>query len=199
MSRLILGMTGLAGSGKDTAAARLIDGGGFVRLALGDELKRNLYILNPPVPLDSSYIQLADLVDTLGWDQAKAYPVVRSMLQRLGSDAGWQFHGKSLWTSRLDAKIAELDDDQDIVVTDVRMPHEARWIRSIGGVVIKVTRQRALEQLTPEQRTHISEQGIADPDHLVTNDTSIADLHRAMDRIVELLRENNDPTLGRSA
>src|SRR5690606_15916574 len=141
----------------------------------------------------NTYIQLSDLVDTIGWDAAKAYPAVRSMLQRLGSDAGWQFHGQDLWTSRLDARIAELPEDQDVVVTDIRMPHEARWIRGLGGVVIRVTRLSALHRLTPEQRAHVSEQGVGEPDVELANDGSVAELHAAMDDIVDAIRRRLAP------
>lgn len=188
-SRIILGMTGVAGSGKDTAAAGLVADHGFVRLAIGDELKQALCLVDPPVPFREpdgsiSYIMLAELVDKAGWDQAKQHPLVRSMLQKMGSDAGWQLHGEALWTSRLDARIAELDPDQDVVVTDIRMPHEAHWLRGIGGSIIRVTRQAALEGLTPEQRAHVSEQGIADADHETANDGSVEDLHEAVLQVV---------------
>lgn len=182
-SRIIFGMTGIARSGKDTAADFLVRDYGFARIALGDALKKNLYLLNPPIPMGASYTMLAELVDEVGWDQAKKHPMVRSLLQRQGTEAGWQFHREDLWTSWVDRWIAEREPDQDIVITDIRMPHESRWLGSIGGSLVLVTREAALEQLTPAQRSHISEQGAGLPDHEIANNGSLEDLHRAIQHV----------------
>lgn len=146
----LIGLSGYAHSGKDTAAKALIDAG-WQRRAFADTIRDVLYRLDPlinlggpnPTPATpalarpAEVIRLSALVDMIGWGQAKnRHPEVRELLQRLGSDAGREVLGHDIWTR------ATLDNlpDHRVVITDVRLPAEANAIRARGGLVVRVVR-----------------------------------------------------------
>src|SRR4051794_16838163 len=82
----LVGLTGYARSGKDTAAQVLINKG-FNRVAFADPMKNMLYALNPIV-VECSELRLREIVDRDGWEGAKRLSEVRELLQRVGTDAG---------------------------------------------------------------------------------------------------------------
>lgn len=180
--RTIIGLTGYAGSGKDEAAKALIEQRGFVRIGFADILKEVAYKLNPIIGFTpiASYIRLVDAVDTLGWDDAKREsPEIRSLLQRLGTEAGREVFGESFWIDRAMDRINKLPHYQAVVITDVRFPNEAAALRFYGGKIVRIIRNGV-----GAVNGHISDQGINDigVDHVIANDWTIADLHH---RIIE--------------
>jgi ribonuclease HI len=188
---LVLGMTGLARSGKDTVADRLVERHGFTRFAMADKLKVAALALDPLVPdLRSNAppcappLRLSEVVSAVGWHDAKAQQEIRRTLQRLGSEAGWMLHGEALWTHHVQFGIDALPADAPIVITDVRMPYEDHWIHAMGGLLIRTIRPQASE-LTGEQRTHISEKGDLTIDFVIDNDGTIEDLHAEVDGLAE--------------
>lgn len=153
---MILGLTGLAGCGKDTAAAHFVARHGYERRAFADPMRDALYRLNPIVRLHGHDRRLAQLVDLAGWDAAKRQvPEVRALLQRFGTEVGRAMWGEDFWVERATAGACPGDR---LVFTDVRFDNEAAAIRALGGRVIRIDRPGAgLEGTTA---THASEQGV---------------------------------------
>lgn len=140
---MIVGLSGYAQSGKDTVGATLVENYGFTRYAFADALKECVYRLNPAVrhlcPTDmrfGEYLRVQDLVDSMGWEQAKKEPEVRRLLQVMGTEAGRQVLGDNIW---VDAVLNKVGDD-DVVITDCRFPNEAQAVKDRGGYVVRVTR-----------------------------------------------------------
>lgn len=145
---MIIGLSGYAGSGKDTAAQGLIERG-YTRIAFADVLKKMAYALDPYVlasektewvtdlrPEQRPIIRLQTLVSEYGWDFVKnTYPDVRRLLQRLGTEAGREILGDNIWVDT-----ALKDAPEKAVVTDVRFPNEVQAILDRGGVVIRIVR-----------------------------------------------------------
>lgn len=188
MTSQIIALTGLARSGKDTVGQHLVTRG-FTRVALADELKKAALALDPLIPdidptqgdLPSGHVRLSDYVSTFGWEDAKTNPEVRRTLQRLGSEAGWMFHGKDLWTQRVENIMAE--SDGPFVITDLRMPHEAEWIRCLGGEIWRV--ERPGTGLTDAEGTHVSEAGGFAADRVVVNDGTLEHLYETADALLD--------------
>lgn len=135
---MLIGLSGKRQSGKDTLAAALVDRHGFTRVAFADQLKAMLYVQNPLVLLDDdkSLYRLAQLVDLVGWDTAKANADVRQLLQRAGQ---WVFTvDKMFWVKAALATVPE--GAPGIIVTDVRFDHELAWLRSAAGLLVRVER-----------------------------------------------------------
>lgn len=140
----MIGLMGYAQSGKDTTASVLVDEYGFTRIAFADALREMLYALNPlagPPPGDDvGHIRVQDLVNQLGWDNAKMqYAEIRELLQRLGTEAGRTILGENVW---VDAAMMKTDADPlgDFVFTDCRFPSEANAIRASGGKLWRIER-----------------------------------------------------------
>lgn len=192
---LIIGLVGKARSGKDTVGQMLVRQHGFVRDALADDLKLAALALDPWIRQeDQSFLRLRELIDRVGWEDAKANPEVRTLLQRLGTEAGWHMHGPSLWTDRVETRL-EADPTTDRVITDVRMPHEADWIHDTGGILVKITRSDH-EGTAGANSRHESEIGVDAMivDIEILNVGSLVDLEAKVNRLVQLLRGIGSPS-----
>jgi hypothetical protein len=139
----LLGLTGYAGSGKDTLAAEIIrHHPEFRRVAFADKLRDLAMRLNPALPTQP----LADTVGRLGWEDAKNRDdYVRQYLQRLGV-ACRDVLGEDVWVNAALPPVTAFDPyftygGPDIVVTDVRFPNEAVAVKDRGGLVIRIERE----------------------------------------------------------
>ena len=137
---MIIGITGYAGSGKDTIAKILIEKYGFERRAFADNVRAILYNLDVH--------GVKDIVDEIGWDRAKRIPGIRSLLQNLGVSAR-EVLGERTW---IDPVLKGLSTSKLYVITDVRFKNEAQAIRDFEGQIWRVQRPG----VTPVNR-HISE------------------------------------------
>ena len=136
----IVGLSGFATSGKDTAAQALLDVG-WKRLSFADKMREAALALDPHVTqhcLECDPLRLTDVVEDMGWTDAKQIPEVRRFLQRLGTEMGRNLFGENFW---VDIAFANAPKGVDLVVTDLRYPNEAEAIRARGGIVIRVERE----------------------------------------------------------
>ena len=176
---MLVGLTGFAGSGKDTAAQALLNVG-YQRRAFADPMRKGLLGVNPlvgPAPgEDYGNITLQQLVVGdewnigIGWDRAKReYGEVRRLMQAYGTEGGRDIHGQQCW---IDAAARTLYGGIDYVFTDVRFPNERDFIHERGGIVIRICRPG-----TAAANTHASEQVLDDCDAGIINSGSIEELH----------------------
>jgi len=165
---LLVGLSGYARSGKDTAAAALSDLG-FERRAFADAMKTALYRLNPLISNGDEYTGLSNVVDAEGWERAKSRTEVRALLQRFGTQAGREILGEDIW---VDTALRNLSERT--VFTDVRFQNEADAIRSHHGIVIRVERPGV-----GPINSHSSETGLDGYpfNAVIQNDGTVDDLH----------------------
>jgi hypothetical protein len=126
----LVGLSGWAGCGKDTAAQYLVQRHGFRRVAFADKLRQLAARLDPT---------LAAAVDAYGWDHVKRHHAgAREYLQTLGV-AVRDTLGDYAWVN---AALDDLDPGDRVVVTDVRFQNEARRVRTdrVHSVVVRITR-----------------------------------------------------------
>jgi hypothetical protein len=140
---MLIGLTGFAGSGKDTVGAELVKSHGFQRLSFAEALKDLAIKIDPIVTFenDGIFSRLSGEVEVKGWERAKweVYDV-RRFLQALGGGARETF-GADCWVNLVRGQIDHGDPIQDYVVTDVRYPNEAEMINGYGqGIVVRVDR-----------------------------------------------------------
>lgn len=171
---IILGLTGMAGSGKDTVADILVRDHGYTRLAFADPLRAMALSLNPIVSCHTAIHRLSDAVETYGWDVAKReYPEVRGILQRVGTDMVRNHISDTFWVDKAMDIIATSYEATKWVITDCRFPNEAAAVEKIGWVV-----QVQRPGLDPLPGAHVSEAGV--PDNLISfdllNDSTIEKL-----------------------
>lgn len=135
-SRLIIGLSGLAGSGKSTAAAHLVHRHGFARVRFAGPLKAMMAALG----LTHEQIEGSE----------KEVPCAllggrtpRYAMQTIGTEWGRDLIAPDLWIRAWRAAVDAVPAGQPIVCDDVRFPNEADAIRAAGGFLVRVERPGA--------------------------------------------------------
>ena len=172
---ITIGLAGYARAGKDTVA-KMVTEYEFEQRSFAAPLKDCLYALNP-LALDYEKTTIQDIVDARGWEDAKTYPEIRSLLQRLGTEAGRNVLGQNIWVDAL----FNAPSNGRIVISDVRFPNEATAIKLRGGLVWRVERPGY-----GPVNTHSSETAIDDFDYdgVIVNDGDLGQLQVRVKEIV---------------
>lgn len=163
----LIGIVGRAGSGKSTLASSLC--------AL---LPRAVPLsLATPFKLEGVALDGLPLVEVFG-PEAKS-PATRQYLQRAGTEAGRATHGDDIWLKHAEADIYRLSryGTQRVVVDDIRFDNEAEWVRSNGGVLIKLVGRSA--PLAGDAAAHPSETAIDGITGDLTLNTAVLDPNTA--------------------
>lgn len=179
---MLIGLSGVARSGKDTAAEYLVTKKNFVRVAFADPLREALYRLNPVIEVSGlPGIRLAQMVDIAGWEAVKGGSSdVRGLLQRMGTEVGRELISPTIW---VDLAMKEAAKHELVVITDVRYPNEADAIRDAGGVVWRIERSAV-----GPANEHTSETAMEnyDFDVVIENDSTIEELWAKISDLLEV-------------
>jgi hypothetical protein len=136
--RMIIGLSGVSGSGKDAVASIL----GYKRIAFADKLKDIVKELRG-YRHDQLYGALKDVVDPrYGRTPAEDLQAVGTGLREI--------LGEDVWVK---AALSAADTFENVVVTDVRFPNEAEFVRFMGGHIVRIERPGHVSQ----RAAHISE------------------------------------------
>lgn len=177
---MIIGLSGYARSGKDTAADHLVAEYGFTRYSFAAPMKEAMYRLNPIVSSDAiGSFRYQNLVDVYGLDDAKdSYPEIRRLLQVFGTEVGREMFGPNFW---VDLALNSAKEDK-VVISDVRFKNEAEGIKSAGGQVWRINRL-GIGPVT----NHASEIDLDDYqfDNVIDNNYSVQDLNSVIDDIIK--------------
>lgn len=190
-----IGIVGRKRSGKDTAAAALVEELGYVRHGLADPLKESALKLDPIVDfVDAGTrgedrwvepLRLSEVVLVDGWEVAKdEHPEVRRILQKLGDEAGRQVHGERTWIDQLLRRTwAANDAGHPVVVPDVRYPNEAEALRTAGFLVVRIDRPGFCDPVPGE---HASEQvERLRIDTMIHNGATVSELKRQIIKLAD--------------
>ena len=182
---MLIGLTGYAGSGKDTVAEYLIKEHGFTRLAFADKVRELAYRLNPPIDYGASDIQWE--VNKQGWDAAKQHPEIRIWLQDIGTSCR-DIQGADVWIDALYSGYWALIDDaqpchniENVVITDVRFLNEMEWIIGLGGRIVRVNRPEVGPVNDHPSETELDGWAM---DGYIVNDRNLEDLSNAVDELI---------------
>jgi hypothetical protein len=191
----LIGLSGAARSGKDTVGNYLINEYEFKRYAFADPLKR--------AASEMFGIPLKDFVDDDKKEVVNEFwgYSPRQIAQLLGTEGGRELFREDIWVKR--AEKAWLDHQDYIanfsgggwvdpagtdgmVITDVRFPNEAEWIKETGGLLLHIERPGADGKVG--QSNHASEAGYPDElkDHIIINDGTLEDLYGLVRKIIEM-------------
>jgi hypothetical protein len=172
---MIIGLVGVAGSGKTTAANFLVRERRFTRIPFADPLKKMIEALG-------FHRSLLD-----GPAKTKEQPLaafngrtLREAMQTLGTEWGRKEFGDDFWVRMWEGAIGNA---QKIVVDDVRFPNEAAKIKELGGLLVRMHRNDAGASVGT---AHASEQvGLINPDvHILNNSDDFRILYAQIDRVL---------------
>lgn len=163
-----IGLTGVAGSGKDTAAAHLVKASNFGRYAFADRLKQVCAFLYGDWILDPSGKEVVH--------QRFGKPP-REIFQDIGEL--FRSYDPDFWVKQV-ARFTDSRTDHDIVFSDVRHDNEAEYVTGRGGFIIRIERD------VKPVRDHVSEHGISDRyvSYTIHNTSTIGFLEDSVERIV---------------
>lgn len=182
---ILIGLHGLAGSGKDSVGHYLEDVYQFERAALAKPIKDAACVLFDLTP---EHFEDRGLKETVIPWLGKS---PRQIAQLLGTEFGRRYLGSDIWIKvakqRLDAWRSEFLEQTfhslcGFVVTDIRYDDEAEWIRSEGGAVWHIHRPG----LAPVS-SHSSENGISltHGDMMIENSGTLYDLYDKVDFLID--------------
>jgi hypothetical protein len=178
----LIGLTGPAGAGKDTAAEHLEDQYAFTAIGLADPILDMVATLFEHIDVDlSACVERAlkeQPVPVLGLSY-------RYLAQTLGTEWG-RCVKPDLWLLVAEHQMRHAySRGMNVVITDIRFPNEARWLQEHGGLLVRIERSAGL----PDVRAHSSETHHAQFDvfHTLTNNGSREHLHAQIDVLVDRL------------
>lgn len=206
---MLIGLTGYAGSGKDTVARILCESYGFKRYAFADKLREFLYAQNPIVEVDAEFgydygyggevfqtcepvaKSLQEIVSGIGWDRAKReYPEVRELMQRTGVWFRENVY-EDFWVKLVERDIyAQEPWTANIVIADVRFLNEASWIQTAQCVMAPRALVRIARVGVGPANDHISEALDFEADFRISNNGTLEDLKRYVRILVDRMEED---------
>lgn len=173
---MLIGLTGPAGSGKDTIAAHLVEEHDFRALSFAAPLRA---MLQAGFDLDPAHFNGAAKERPVSWIGKSP----RQLMQTLGTEWGRAHVADDIWLRIAQRRIALAGGTRalDWVISDVRFDNEAGFIHRLGGQVWRVLRPAAMA-VAP----HASESGVALTlvDFSIENDSTLYQLRAAVDRKV---------------
>jgi hypothetical protein len=181
---LLIGLTGYAGSGKDTVREILEHKHDLDGLAFADPIRDMLTALFESCGVKTDWMVERHLKEEVIPEIGASY---RQMAQQLGTEWGRNIH-PDFWLKIAAAKITMYThyESPGVVISDVRFPNEAQWIRAQGGHLWHILRPG----IDPV-RAHASEALIKDLpyDYVIDNRGSIDDLIGAVEAAIAYTRK----------
>ena len=178
--RHLIGITGRARAGKDTAARYLAEQFNMAHRAFAHPLKLITSVLaGEPLGNFHDDVLKEQHCPALGMTRRKA-------MQLVGTEMVRKHFGPDVW-SRLLIDKWRSHGCPPTVVSDVRFNNEAQAIRAAGGVIVRITRPG--EGLVGEAATHESEQGVSNylVDFDIPNNGSRAELFCHLSELMAIL------------
>jgi len=175
----IVGISGVARSGKDTAAMMILSHARRLGVAASlDSFAAPLRGITAQLFFDNNTGQM---MQTKEQRISRFEFSPREFMQRLGTEVCRELD-TDIWVKLLQRRLERMNPQPELVVIpDVRFPNEAEWIRDWDGVVVRLLRIAALES----QDSHSSEVLAFPADITITNNGSKEELRARVETVVE--------------
>lgn len=172
-SRRILAFTGLAGSGKSTAALRLVNAHGFTRVRFAGPLKAMMAALG----LTHEQIEGSEKEQPCALLGGKT---PRYAMQTIGTEWGRDIIASDLWIRAWRAALDKVPAGVPVVVDDCRFPNEADAVHAAGGVIVRIERDGAGQGASG----HSSEGYRVETGAVLQNNGSVSDFLGLIDDLI---------------
>lgn len=174
----LIGLTGTAGSGKDTVRRMLEEHHGYAGFAFADPIRNMLRPLLADAGQSDQWMIDSDLKETTIPALGTSY---RHLAQTLGTEWGRSINPE-FWLQIASARLDFLQDQglRHFVISDVRFLNEAAWIKLLGGEVWRVERPSAepVRQHASELISHIN------PDRIIDNSGTVEELWKFVNAVL---------------
>jgi hypothetical protein len=181
--RVLIGLVGPAGCGKDTVAEMLqqhweLAGHSSALTAFADPIRAMCrdFLLHAGVQEPDRYLFDRTLKEAVIPEIGVSY---RHLAQTLGTEWGQQCIGRDVWIRVLDHRLRAYCERQvtHFVIPDTRFTVEADWVRAQGGRIWRIERPGVAPV-----RQHVSESGVAHvkADRVIHNNGTLEDLSKAV-------------------
>ncbi len=140
----LVGLVGKSGSGKDRFFSQVLAPLGYTRLSLADAVRVFSILLFTRVyeGIDkdtSSLIRVFPYLYQEMFSMNKS-PLARTIQQYVGTELVKRKFDRDYWIKVLDPLVRErIERGIKVAITDIRFPEEAEYVRSNGGLLIKMT------------------------------------------------------------
>ena len=141
---MIIGITGLIGSGKGTVADILVDEHDYIKLSFADKLKDGVATVFgwDRSMLEGDSLESREWRETVDefWTKETGREITpRLVLQEFGTDCMRNGFYQGIWVSLLKQEILN-NSQNNYIIPDVRFSNEIKVIKDIGGQVWNVRR-----------------------------------------------------------
>lgn len=173
MTRPIIAFTGLIGSGKTTAAFRLIEEHNYRRVRFAGPLKDMAYAFG------LSYEQIDGNLKEKPCNLLGG-KTPREFMQLLGTEFGRNLIDPNIWIRAWEHAASQVPPGIGIVVDDCRFPNEAEAVRRLSSKsrIVRITRKGQ-----GTRQSHVSELQAFDVDSLLENDDGLEELVKKVDNL----------------
>lgn len=172
----LIGFTGRAGSGKDTAADYLVEHFSYYKLTFANPIKlacKELYGFTH----DELYGDKKNITNQHGFLPRLAFTQLGDMCRNQDPE---------FFIKRLNIDLIPLlNKNVQVVISDVRFPDEIKFIKENKGIVIGLQRDTVLPHSLakhPSEIIHIDQS-----DYIIHNNKSINELYKQIDSIMSML------------
>ena len=178
---MLIGLTGFARSGKDTAADFYCANFDFVKYSFAQPIKEAVKVM---FSLNEDHVNghLKEVV----LPDLEVSP--RFLMQTLGTEWGRETVNTNVWLLAAQRKLAEKANlsGGGFVIADIRFENEASFIRKNGGVLLHINRNDREKVLS-----HASEQGVSfmPGDININNNGALDDLYLQLTKVISALQD----------
>ena len=188
---MIIGITGRKQAGKDTVGLHLVKCYGYTKYSFAMPIKE---MCKSVFGWTEDHVNghLKEDIDPF-WGVSP-----REVMQIMGTEI-FQYEvpkhlialkqwGRSFWVKRFERWIECNKNITNIVITDVRYPHEVDFIESLGGFIWRIIRPGT--DVGDKHASEVEMDSIV-PNLVVHNDKSIAELYKYIDGMMNKLNRSN--------